>query len=170
MRLFVSIAMTGFLTTRVLAADLELSIEVPRLDVAEYHRPYVAVWLETKDQKFVTNLVVWYAIKNAKNDGDTWLKDLKQWWRKAGRELKVPVDGLTGATRPAGSHTIKFDATDKRLAGLPAGDYRMVVEAAREVGGREIVRLPLSWPVAAAAKESVTGADELGAVTLSANP
>jgi hypothetical protein len=38
-------ALSGLLATPALAADLELSLEIPRLTVAEYHRPYVAVWI-----------------------------------------------------------------------------------------------------------------------------
>jgi hypothetical protein len=34
------------LSTPALAAEVELSVEIPQQDVAEYHRPYVAIWLE----------------------------------------------------------------------------------------------------------------------------
>lgn len=45
---------------------------------------------------------------------------------------------------------------------------RLVVEAAREVGGREIVRVPFQWPVKGSAQAA--GEHELGAVTVSVNP
>lgn len=32
------------------AAQLEISVEIPQLAVAEYHRPYVAVWVEREDR------------------------------------------------------------------------------------------------------------------------
>ncbi len=32
-----------------LAADLNVTVEVPRLTVAEYHKPYVAIWVEAPD-------------------------------------------------------------------------------------------------------------------------
>src|SRR3990167_4840898 len=41
----------ALLSTPVLAADVQLEVEIPRLQVAEYHRPYVAIWLEQPDQK-----------------------------------------------------------------------------------------------------------------------
>jgi Predicted periplasmic protein (DUF2271) len=44
------------------AADLSVSIEVPRLNVAEYHRPYVAAWLERPDQSVAAHLNVWYDV------------------------------------------------------------------------------------------------------------
>ena len=35
--------------TPALAADLNVTVEVPRLTVAEYHKPYVAIWVEAPD-------------------------------------------------------------------------------------------------------------------------
>ena len=149
------------------AADLSLSVEIPQLPVAEYHRPYVAIWIEGADQNIATNLAVWYQVRG---DHTKWLPDLRQWWRRGGRDLKVPVDGLTGATRPVGQHLLKFDAAQAPLKALKPGQYTVVVEAVREVGGREVVRIPFEWPIKAARRESASGSKELGAVALSLNP
>jgi hypothetical protein len=149
------------------AADLSLSVEIPQLPVAEYHRPYVAVWIEGADQNIAANLAVWYQLRG---DHTKWLPDLRQWWRRGGRDLKVPVDGLTGATRPVGQHLLKFDAAKAPLAGLKPGQYAVVVEAVREVGGREAVRIPFEWPIKKARSESAKGSKELGAVALTLNP
>jgi hypothetical protein len=149
------------------AADLSLSVEIPQLPVSEYHRPYVAIWIEGADQNIAANLAVWYQVRG---DHTKWLPDLRQWWRRGGRDLKVPVDGLTGATRPVGQHLLKFDAAQAPLTGLKPGQYTVVVEAVREVGGREAVRIPFEWPIKAAKRESASGSKELGAVALSLNP
>jgi hypothetical protein len=149
------------------AADLSLSVEIPQLPVAEYHRPYVAIWIEGADQTIAANLAVWYQLRG---DHTKWLPDLRQWWRRGGRDLKVPVDGLTGATRPVGQHLLKFDAAQAPLAALKPGQYAVVVEAVREVGGREAVRIPFEWPIKAAKRETSKGTKELGAVALSLNP
>jgi hypothetical protein len=149
------------------AADLSLNVEIPQLPVAEYHRPYVAVWIEGADQTIAANLAVWY---NLRGDHTKWLPDLRQWWRRGGRDLKVPVDGLTGATRPVGQHILKFDAAQPPLKSLAPGQYSLVVEAVREVGGREAVRLPFTWPIKAATREAASGKTELGAVALTLNP
>ena len=45
-----------------LAADLRVQVEIPQLDVAEYHRPYVALWIE-QDNQHKADLNVWYDIK-----------------------------------------------------------------------------------------------------------
>jgi hypothetical protein len=149
------------------AADLSLNVEIPQLPVAEYHRPYVAIWIEGADQSIAANLAVWYQLRG---DHTKWLPDLRQWWRRGGRDLKVPVDGLTGATRPVGQHTLKFDARQAPLADLKPGQYALVVEAVREVGGREAVRIPFEWPIKSQKRESVKGTKELGAVALTLNP
>jgi hypothetical protein len=149
------------------AADLSLNVEIPNLPVAEYHRPYVAIWVEAPDQSIAANLAVWYQLRG---DHTKWLPDLRQWWRRGGRDLKVPVDGLSGATRPVGQHLLKFDAAAAPLAKLPPGNYSLVVEAVREVGGREVVRLPFEWPIKSARRESAKGSTELGAVSLTINP
>src|ERR1041384_3781624 len=100
------------------AGDLKLSVEIPQLTVAEYHKPYVAIWIESPEQKFVQNLAVWYDMKKRDAEGTKWLKDIRQWGRKSGRELTMPVDGVSGATRAPGEQQITFSSTKPPLAGL----------------------------------------------------
>lgn len=170
MRILLSVGLTGLVAAPALAADLEISIEIPKLDVAEYHRPYVAVWLEGPDKKVAANLAVWYDVANRNQEGDKWLKDLRQWWRRTGRTLTVPADGLTSATRAPGTHDIKFDATHPALKALAAGEYELVIEAAREVGGREVLRVPLQWPPEKGTTASAKGEHELGSVAVTVKP
>jgi hypothetical protein len=149
------------------AADLTVNVEIPSLPVAEYHRPYVAVWIEDGSQAIAANLALWYQVRG---DHTKWLPDLRQWWRRGGRDVKVPVDGLTGATRPVGQHILKFDAAAAPLSGLKPGRYELVVEAVREVGGREALRIPFEWPAKTAQRGTAQGKTELGAVALTLNP
>ena len=149
------------------AADLTLNLEIPTLPVAEYHRPYVAIWVEGADQNIAANLALWYQVRG---DHTKWLPDLRQWWRRGGRDVKVPVDGLTGATRPIGQHILKFDAAQAPLSTLKPGSYALVVEAVREVGGREAVRIPFEWPIKSQKSANAQGTKELGAVALTLNP
>ena len=60
------------------AADMNLTVEIPALKVAEYHRPYVAVWVDREDHSVATNLAVWYDTKKANGEGTKWLKDMRQ--------------------------------------------------------------------------------------------
>jgi hypothetical protein len=160
----------GLATAPTTAAELRVTLEIPRLAVAEYHRPYVAIWVERADQQAAATLAVWYDMKQRNAEGEKWLKDLRQWWRRAGRQMQMPVDGVSGATRAPGRHAQAFDAAGPALAGLAPGSYALVVEAAREVGGRELLRLPFQWPPAAEATQTARGSSELGAVSLEIKP
>ncbi|KQS53706.1 hypothetical protein ASG17_14400 [Brevundimonas sp. Leaf363] len=151
----------GLAATPSLAADIQISVELPQIQTAAYHRPYVAIWLETPDQTAVRTLAVWYQqTPNREGDGRDWLKDLRTWWRKGGRAMTMPADGVSGPTRAAGRQSITIPA--RRLSGVAAGQYNLVVEAAREQGGREAVRVPIRWGAANAG--SGQGSTELGAV------
>lgn len=152
------------------AAELEVKIEIPRMSVAEYHAPYVAVWLEKPDQSVAGNLAVWYDQKQRNNEGTKWLKDMRTWWRKTGRDLSMPADGVSGATRAPGEHAMQFSTARAPLDKLPAGEYQLVVEAAREVGGRELLKVPVQWPPKAAAAAQAKGSHELGTVRVTVKP
>jgi hypothetical protein len=169
-RLRAALAASVMLLPAAQAADLEVNVQIPRLDVAEYHRPYVAVWIENPDQSVATQLAVWYQTDPKKEDGTQWLKDLRQWWRRGGRELSVPIDGVTGATRAVGDHKLSFKSQSAALSNLAPGKYAVVVEAVREVGGRELLRVSFDWPAQAKQHAEAQGKSELGLVTVHLNP
>ncbi|MET3652401.1 DUF2271 domain-containing protein [Dyella japonica] len=159
------------LATPVAAADLNVTVQIPQLNVAEYHRPYTAVWVEREDHSVAAQLAVWYAQKDSKEGAGTkWLPELRQWWRRGGRELQMPVDGVSGATRPAGDQKLSFHEGKAPLNALAPGKYDLVVEAARESGGREVVRVPFTWPAAAPQQLAGQGSSELGAVKVDLAP
>lgn len=158
------------LSSPALAADLAVKFTLPQLQVAEYHRPYVAIWVEKPDQAFVANLNVLYDLKKRDNAGTKWLKDMRQWWRKSGRDLSMPVDGVSAATRAPGEHTLTYAGAKSPLDKLPAGDYQVVIEASREAGGREVVRVPFRWQPKAASVTSAQGREELGPVSVQVRP
>lgn len=169
MRVQLTIVLGTLLAMPAYAGELNVTVEVPRINAAEYHRPYVALWVEGADQKAAANLAVWYQLKEGKEGhGTKWLPDLRQWWRKSGRTLKVPVDGVTGPTRPVGKHALRLDAKHPELAKLAPGKYTLVVEAVREVGGRELLKIPFEWGKAGTG--NAQGKTELGAVSLVAKP
>lgn len=168
--LFLSLVVCSPIAPAAWSADMNIKVEIPRLNVAEYHRPYVAFWIERSDQSIAAHLAVWYQIDPKKEDGREWLKDMRQWWRRGGRALQMPVDGVTGATRPVGEHTLTFSSAEEPLSTLAPGKYNLVVEAAREVGGRELLKVPFEWPGSAPQRASAKGSTELGAVALNISP
>ncbi len=151
------------------AAEMNIEVQIPRLDVAEYHRPYVALWLE-QDNRHAADIAVWYDLRLSDEEGEKWLKDLRLWWRRSGRELDMPVDGLSAATQPPGIHQLHLKSDEVPLNDLAPGEYDLVIEAAREVGSREMLRLPFNWPPQNLTTANTNGDSELGRVTLSVSP
>lgn len=150
------------------AAALDVKIELPRKAVAEFHRPYVAMWIEGAAGN--RHLNVWYEAKNREEGGRKWLAEMRQWWRKTGRAVNLQADGMSGATRAPGPQAISFGANHPALKDLPAGQYQLAVEAARELGGQEVVKVPFAWPPAKPTATSGKGSAELGAVSVVAKP
>ena len=165
-----ALAALPLLSGWAVGADLAVKFDLPVLNVAEYHKPYVAIWIEQGDATVASSLAVLYDVRKKDNAGLKWVKDLRQWWRKAGRDVALPADGLSGATRGSGEQTLQFGPARTQFDRLPAGDYKLVIEATREAGGRELVRIPFSLPVKAAHSASASGKEELGAVSLKLTP
>ena len=155
----------GAIAAPAMAADLTVTVTLPQQTGAAYHRPYVALFIEQPvagaPARPVRTLAVWYEVSNVA-EGKDWLKDMRSWWRGLGRGMTLPADGVSSATKAPGRHTVTIPAA--RLRDLPAGNYTLVVDAARELGGREAVRVPFVWGRANTARG--TGRTELGAVSV----
>jgi hypothetical protein len=166
MRNIVMLAIPVAMAGAAHAGTLELTVEIPKLNVAEYHRPYIAIWIEDASGKVAGNLSVWYDLKLKDQEGEKWLKDIRQWWRRTGRGLDMPLDGVSSPTKPPGANKVEFKSDSGPLAKLAPGEYTLIVEASREVGGKEMVEIPFIWAPGAEAVASAKGKEELGAVTL----
>ena len=80
-------------------------------------------------------------------------------------DLKVVSSNLARAKSDE-----QYQAISNQFDQLNPGAYKLYVEAAREVGGREIVSIPFQWPPAKAEQAQVAGASELGEVRLELKP
>ncbi|GEA09494.1 hypothetical protein KUL42_42550 [Alteromonas sp. KUL42] len=148
-----------------MSSKIALDVTLPQLNVAEYHKPYLAVWIEDNKRK-ATQVAVWYDVEMREDKGKEWLKDLRQWWRRGGRSLDLPYDGLTSATKGPGDYTLDTQL-NTALANLPDGEYTLRVEASREVGGREVLSLPFALPLSANSLPiEKIGKSELGRVAM----
>lgn len=114
------------------AAEFAIEFTLPKIDTAEYHRPYVAIWLEDSERRPILQIAHWL-------EQEKWHRDLRSWWRRGGSKLPLPVDGVTSATRKPGVYTLSASKV------LAAGRYHLNIEAVREVGGREHLRIPFEW-------------------------
>lgn len=145
------------------AQNAAATFELPRLQVDNYLKPYVAVWLENE----AGMLIEVYAVHvNQMKLGPRWLPDLKTWWRRGGREMNMEASGVSRPTKGPGEYKVAMGP----MKGLAAGNYALVVEAARQNGGREIVKVPFSWKPGAKVAASTKGTSELGRVALSITP
>lgn len=159
-------AATGLAVQPASAQEMTVSVEIPRLRVAEYHNPYVVIWIEDANGRAVRTLDVWYDIDLRGDDPKKWLPDMRTWWRRAGRSLEMPANGISAPTKAPGTHKRIYKQGSRPLGNLPAGNYKLQVEAAREVGGRESVSIPFQWPPKPGSSATVRGKSELGAVRL----
>jgi len=150
-------------------ADYDLVVEIPAIKTAEYHKPYVASWVEDEGRKHMSNVALWYEINNRKNEGEKWLKDIRKWWRASGRSLDMPVEGLSSPTKPPGTHKISLKKILADLPADPSKTYKLYVEAAREVGGRELLAIDFKWDgkqVTFVDQSDKAGTSELGKVSM----
>lgn len=154
MKIINMFALAGaFLSAEVLASatEYQLSVELPVISEGQYHRPYVAIWVEDSEKNVLKNLALW-------KQKDKWLPDLKRYYRRVLRAGETQLDGFTGATKGPGSYDIQWDGRSDNNEILAAGEYQLCIEAAREKGGREIQCLPFTYGQSAM---DVTGTHEL---------
>jgi len=118
-------------------AQMDVEFVLPKIKTGTYARPYVAIWIENSQRKPVRTLQLW--VKE-----DDWLKDLRSWWRKVGRNDRAAVDAMTSATRPAGKYRFTWDARDQQGNPLEQGEYTFYAEVVREHGGRNYLRQKLN--------------------------
>lgn len=138
--------------------EFNVEFEVPELSVAEYRRPYVAIWINDATGQPVQSLLV-------AGDSARWLRELRQWWRKLGRNDDALIDAAAGATRKPGRYQLEWDGRNFNGQKVAAGNYELHVEVAREHGGHENLVLPFLLD-GKAIKLRQQGQQELGTVTL----
>ncbi|ANB18385.1 DUF2271 domain-containing protein [Dokdonella koreensis] len=132
--------------------------EIPQQAAAEYRRPYLAIWIAARDGTPVRQLLVL-------GDSARWLRELPTWWRRYGRRDESAIHGIARETRRPGRYSVGWDGRDDRGRAAAAGDYVLVVEAAREHGGHELVELPFTLSARPIALER-SGAAEVGRIQL----
>lgn len=138
--------------------QLEIQVELPKIDTGTYHRPYVAVWIENEQQQPVRLIEAWL-------EKPDWIKDLRRFWRKLGRSEPQLVDAKTGATKGPGNYKVRWDGKDEQGKAVAAGNYVLFVEAAREQGGRNLAKQVFTWDGSAVQIE-IKASKELGKIQL----
>jgi hypothetical protein len=128
--------------------ELVVNFEINRPDAGSgrYRRPYVAVWVEDKGGASVRTLALWVSMGGA--GPFQWLPDLKRWYKsdqdRRRRDKKELFFTISRPTRAPGKYKVIWDGKDDQGKPLPAGEYTVYVEAAREHGTYQSIRKPVA--------------------------
>jgi thiamine biosynthesis lipoprotein len=120
--------------------ELDINLELARVDDFRYRRPYVAVWVEGQDHLPVRTIAVWFGKPR-------YLSDLRSWYHTA--QLRGNEDDIlrtvSSATRSPGRYTLKWDGKDDEGKFVKSGEYTIFIEVAREHGTYQILRQPMDF-------------------------
>ncbi len=121
---------------------VNFEINQPDAETGRYRRPYVAIWAEDKDGTSVRTMSLWVSMGGA--GPFQWLPDLKRWYagdqERKRRDKKELLFTIARPTRPPGKYKVIWDGKDDRGKPVPAGEYTICVEAAREHGTYQSIR------------------------------
>lgn len=120
---------------------VQLEINKPANENRGYRRPYVAVWLEDKDEFPIRTLALWL---QTTGKGMRWLPDLKRWNKNDGLRKVVDdtdlVRTVSSATRVPGKYKLVWDGKDDGGKLINQGQYTLYLEAAREHGTYQLIK------------------------------
>jgi hypothetical protein len=142
--------------------ELAVDLEIAPQQGYRYHRPYVAVWVEDAAGRRVRTLSLWV---NTTGRGPRYIRELRRWF--SGERDQQDAGGpdlvatMSSATRLPGQYSVSWNGRDDRGNVVDQGDYRVVIEAAREHGSYQLMQQDVTLgakPVAA----DLAGNEEIG--------
>jgi thiamine biosynthesis lipoprotein ApbE len=120
---------------------VQFEINRPDGDNRRFRRPYVAVWIEDQEGHAVRTLSLWV---QAGGPGPRWIHELKRWYRGEQARRLVDdinlVDTIARPTRLPGNYQVVWDGKDDLRQQRGAGEYTVLIEAAREHGTYQLIR------------------------------
>jgi thiamine biosynthesis lipoprotein len=122
-----------------------------------YARPYVAIWITDSKKALRKNLLLL-------GKDQRWARENTRWWRQVGRTHPDLLDGTARPTRAPGEYRLTWDGRDEDGMPLPAGDYTLHIEAARQDGGHNYQTLPFTLGTAKTLE--LAGEGEIGKLVL----
>jgi len=120
--------------------ELDINLELARIDDFRYRRPYVAVWVEGQDHLPLRTIAVWFRKPR-------YLPELRSWYHSAqlrGNEDDI-LKTVSSATRSPGKYTLKWDGRDDEGKLVKSGEYTICIEVAREDGPYQILRQTMDF-------------------------
>ena len=115
----------------------EVNYEIPEFSIGRYRRPYVAMWITTKDRKLIRNLLLL-------GENQRWAKENSNWWRGVGRRDASILKGLARPTRRPGQYRVVWDGRDDFGNRVMQSELVLHIEAAREHGGVDYLKLAIN--------------------------
>ena len=119
------------------AFELVVNLEIASVGGGRAKRPFLAIWIEDKDNYPLRTLALWF-------HGVRWLPDLRAWSHadhlRAMTEGTRIAESIASATRGPGKYTLRWDGTDAAGQPVPAGRYTVAIEIAREHGTHQLIR------------------------------
>lgn len=112
-----------------------IDYEIAKQNVAEYRKPYLALWISDSAGKPVKHL-------RLSGDNSRWLRELTLWWRRQGRLQDGLIDAIAGATEKPAVYRLEWDGRDDFGKPLVKGNYELHIEVAREHGAHELIDIP----------------------------
>ena len=117
--------------------ELMVNFELASPGSGRAKRPFLALWIEDKDSFPVRTVALWY-------HGNRWLPEMRAWSHadhlRAMAEGTQIADSVSSATRGPGKYTLKWDGRDAAGQLVPAGNYTLCLEVAREHGTHQLIR------------------------------
>jgi hypothetical protein len=114
--------------------ELTVNLELAQIQGGA-RRPFVAIWVESKDKTPVRTLTVWY-------NKPRWLHDLRAWYRANYSKFNAEtqsINSVASATRSAGKYAIKWDGKTDEGDYVKQGNYIVNIEVVREHGSYQLI-------------------------------
>lgn len=134
-----------------------ITFSLPKISSGNYRKPYVALWLENNKRKVVKNFLLL-------GDNERWMSKNSYWWRRLGRKEPELLQVFARPTRRAGEYQVVWQGQDDYGKPLAQGNYKLMIEAAREHGGHE--KITIEFELGRPVKKTEKGKHEIQSLTL----
>jgi hypothetical protein len=120
--------------------ELAVDFQIAQPNEGRYHRPYVAIWVEDASGNAVRTLTLWV---NTNGRGPRYIRELRSWFsaEQGGANL---ISTVSSATRLPGKYSVVWNGRDDSGRPVAQGNYRLLIEAAREHGSHQLIQQDLT--------------------------
>ena len=142
-------------------AKLTFDYTLPEFDIADYRKPYVAIWLSDTKGNPIKQMAIL-------GDSERWWQQSRRWWRKVGRKENSVFPHLAHATRKPGQHSISWFGEDDFGQIVTENELILHIEVSREHGDTSYQKLPFNLTKQATITKD--GKGEIGQLSLTITP